>query len=79
MLAMPVARRDFLNVFDIGPLDGVFRQEISQVAHAVALGTHHQQHLPELQVGNRLRQLKAELRVVPLWPGPRPECPAAPD
>ena len=35
MLAVAVARRDFLNVFDVGAPDGVLRQELGEVPQAI--------------------------------------------
>ena len=61
--AVPVARRDFLDVLDAPLLNQEIRQKIGDLLQPLGFAARRKQHLAEGQIGDRPRQPKTQLRI----------------
>src|SRR5689334_11083728 len=65
--AMAVSVREFLHLLGVSLALHVLGKEIRQLTDAFGFRSGSQQNLAEVQIGHKLRELKAELRVARLW------------
>ncbi len=61
---MAVPRRHGFHVRNVGLAGDVAGQEFRKLPHAIALRASRQHHLPEIEIGDELRDLKTKLRVL---------------
>src|SRR6476659_2205000 len=65
--AMAVSLRELLHLLGVSLELHVLGKEIRPLTDAFGFRSSREQHLTEVQIGHKLRELKAELRVARLW------------